>query len=84
MGVYSSYISNGEYLVYSITDSSGNKVSTLGLLLPNDQTDSPLRCTIDQHYGRYNSEVAEESALQLADLVVTSVNKLLNDEQKTK
>jgi len=84
VGGYSSYISNGEYLVYSITDSSGNKVSTLGLLLPNDQTDSPLRCIIDQHYGRYNSEVAEESALQLADLVVTSVNKLLNDEQKTK
>ena len=84
VGSYSSSIRDGEYLVYSITDSSGKRVSTLGLLLPNDQADAPRRCIIDQHYGKYNSEVAEESALQLADLVVTSLNKLLNDEQKTK
>ena len=34
-------------------------------------------CRTNQHYGKYNSKVTEETPLQLADLVVSSLNTLL-------
>ncbi len=34
---------------------------------------------LNQHYGKYNSKIVEETPLQLADLVVESLNKLMKE-----
>ena len=35
---------------------------------------------LNQHYGKYNSKIVEETPLQLADLVVESLNELMKEK----
>ncbi len=88
VGSYASSVKSGDYLVYSITK-DGERVSTLGLFKTEVVTTASGRAirgeeldfydvvAVDQHYGKHNSKVIEETPLQLANLVVESLNRLM-------
>lgn len=95
VGSYASSVKSGDYLVYSITKDGervstlgmihtkvvktleGNvKLGGISTLTTKDFSEV---VAVDQHYGKHNSKVIEETPLQLANLVVESLNKLLEE-----
>lgn len=74
VGMYGYSVARGTYLVYSIRDNDGNRLSTLGINIYKDN--NPLiRFIFNQHYGKCNSVVTCEKQKYLADYLIELLNK---------
>ena len=67
---YSYEMNEGDYIVYSIIDSKGKRLSTLGI-----NFDSNDDCVVHQHYGKCNTQVTNKDVLKLADLLLIEMNR---------
>lgn len=74
VGMYGTDVNRGNYLVYSIRDEAGNRLSTLGIIIYNDNK-SPTRFMSNQHYGKCNSTVTSEDQIELVESVILKLNK---------
>lgn len=77
VGSYAASVYKGNYLVYSITDSGGERYSTLGVrtALASPVVNTGAKFRLDQHYMACNKYVEDVSAKALAEKVVLELNK---------
>lgn len=74
VGLYAGDVARGIYLVYSIRDMQGNRLSTLGVIIYKDS--NPLVSFVfNQHYGKCNSTVTSEDQIELVKNVILKLNK---------
>lgn len=73
VGMYGSNVARGTYLVYSIRDNEGSRLSTLGINIYKEN--NPLiRYVFNQHYGKCNATVTCEKQKYLVDHLIESLN----------
>ena len=70
VGSYAEHSSHGSYMVFSIS-CKGEKYSTLGLT--RDKETGKVK--FQQHYMKYNASVESEDAVELAKIIVETLNK---------
>jgi hypothetical protein len=73
VSVYRDQVEDGEYLVYSIHSSLGDKYATLGVRISHDE-DGKRGYLIDQCYQSYNREVDDPSVFTLSLKVINELN----------
>jgi len=70
----------GSYVVFSITDFEGNRISTLGISVSKQREE----VATNQHYGKMNSRITDQELLDLdCDVVGKLGEKLFGDENAT-
>lgn len=74
--LYKQEVIDGRYLVFSITDESGERYSTLGCRFYPENN----RVVFDQNYKKFNQRVDNEEVEKLALTVVESYRKIFKPE----
>ena len=70
----------GSYVVFSITDFEGNRISTLGVSVSKQREE----VATNQHYGKMNSRITDQEVLNLdCDVVGKLGEKLFGDKNAT-
>lgn len=79
VGGYSGEVAKGNYLVYSIRDKDGLRISTLGIHIVKgsmeDKGSDQSRYVFSQHYGKYNSPVTDLEQIAIVESLLIQLNK---------
>lgn len=81
VGSYAEYCARGAYLVWHLR--KGAEESTLGIQVIKHQ-DSTKQYVIQQHYGKYNSEVSDRDFVEAANTIIKVMNTSNNQESAHK
>ena len=72
VGLYAGDVARGTYLVYSVRDMKGNRLSTLGIRIVEG------KYVFNQHYGKCNSVVTDVEQIAIVESVLVKLNKESN------
>jgi hypothetical protein len=78
VGLYADSVREGDYLVYSVTK-DGERSSTIGIVRQSGRNQATEQkyttCRLQQHYGKYNQAVTEETEKLICSYVIQKLNK---------
>lgn len=69
VGLYTSDVARGTYLVYSVRDMQGSRLSTLGIRIIEG------KYVFNQHYGKCNSVVTDVEQIAVVESILVELNK---------